>query len=181
MKVQSEEIFDKVIQFAEEEGWSNLTVRSISKQIGYSTIKIYSDYGSKENLLFEIQQGGFRKIRKYYLDAARQGTDKVQQLLEISCAHVHFSFNNKALYDLMFSLNGANCNANILTEKRKVAQELRAFIDPLHQQDKHTVFMQYYALISGLAIVVREMKGIDEKKLTHFVKSAIQNFIKGIQ
>lgn len=157
-----------------------MTVRSISKKIGYSTIKIYSDYGSKENLLLEIQKGGFQKINKKYNEAIIEGGINEENLVNVSCAHVLFSQENKALYDLMYSLNGANCIEGAFETKRKVAQVIQQFLDPLHPYDKNTIFFHYYALIHGLAITIRDIKLLKNNDLSEYVRLAIQNFIKGI-
>jgi len=104
--VIKEEILEKVVEIAEREGWEKTSIRKISKEIGYSTIKIYSDFGGKEGLLKEIQAKGFKELKKVYCDSV-VSTDLTTNLTNLTVAHLRFAKNNSQLYDLMFSLNGA--------------------------------------------------------------------------
>ena len=95
------------VSLAEKKGWEKTSVREISKEIGYSTIKIYSDFGGKDGLLKEIQKEGFKKLKKLYTASTNENTDPVHQLVELTKGHLKFASANTQLYELMFSLNGA--------------------------------------------------------------------------
>ncbi|MEM1260367.1 MAG: hypothetical protein AAGH81_17720, partial [Bacteroidota bacterium] len=135
---------------------------------------------SKEGLLAHLRKEGFGQIEKDYDKAAEAADGPIQKLIAVSGAHVLFAIENGALYDLMFSLNGASCDDEAFGHKRKVAMGLQRLVDPLHDKDSHHVFLQYYALITGLAIITREMKGMSKEDVVRFVGVSIENFVKGI-
>jgi len=115
--------------------------------------------------LLEIQKKGFKKIKSRYAETASEVQLPKEKLIEISC----------------ISLNGADRNPAILSTKHKATQGLQQIIDPLHAHDKKAIFLQYFVLIHGLAIIVRDIPDINEQELSDFVRFAILNFIKGIQ
>ena len=72
-------IIEQTIHLAQKKGWEKTSVREISKEIGYSTIKIYSDFGGKDGLLKEIQRKGFKGLKEVYLTSIDKGTDAADQ------------------------------------------------------------------------------------------------------
>ena len=92
MKPSKADILEKTIQLASDKGWADISVRGISKAIGYSTIKIYSDFGGKDKLLFEIQKQGFLILDEKYKEAISRLSSPKEKLIQISIAHIRFSF-----------------------------------------------------------------------------------------
>jgi AcrR family transcriptional regulator len=68
------------IQIAKEQGWSSVSVRKISERIKFSTIIIYSEFGSKESLINEIKEYGFKKLLNK-LKRTCENTDRNDQLI----------------------------------------------------------------------------------------------------
>ena len=180
MKASKADILEKTVQLAGNKGWADISVREISKAIGYSTIKIYSDFGGKDKLLFEIQKQGFAMLEEKYKKAIAGLSSPKDKLIRISIAHIRFSFEQQAYYDLMFSLNAAHCQSDIGTIKIKVSLVIRDILKEITTNDNKMAFLQYYSLIHGFAIVCRELPAIKPNTLDNMVKSFMLNFIKGI-
>ena len=180
MKTPKEDILAKTIQLAESKGWRDLSVREISKAIGYSTIKIYSDFGGKDHLLHEIQKSGFEALDAKYHEAIAGIRSPKEKLIQISIAHIRFSTEQQVYYDLMFSLNAASCQLDVGPAKRKVSLVIRKILKEVTGRDDKLAFLQYYSLIHGFSIVYRELPKMTSDKLDEIVKSFVLNFIKGI-
>ncbi|MEM7107474.1 MAG: helix-turn-helix domain-containing protein [Bacteroidota bacterium] len=175
------QILNHVLALANKKGWEKTSVRDISAAIGYSTIKVYSDFGGKEKLLQEIQERGFKQLQEHYLNALRRDTTHEEKLFEMACSHAIFSFTNPTLYDLMFSLNEANCKPGTLSIKRKTGNLIKEVLDELTKDDASQVFLQFFAWIHGFSIICREIPNVNEGELKKMVKAQVKNFIYGIK
>lgn len=180
MKVSKEDILEKTIQLAGKKGWGSISVREISRAIGYSTIKIYSDFGGKDDLLFEIQKLGFKALEEKYKKVITGIRSPEEKLIQVSIAHIRFSFEQQVYYDLMFSLNTAHCKTDIGPVKRKVSLVIREILREISGKDDKMAFLQYFSLILGFSIVCRELPAIRPDNLDKMVKSFVVDFIKGI-
>jgi AcrR family transcriptional regulator len=92
------------LSIAEKEGWQALTIRKIADAIEYTAPIVYEHFANKEELMEEIIQQGYKTMFDSYLDLFSQNLDSKRLLLEISMKHWDFAFENKVLYQLMFSL-----------------------------------------------------------------------------
>lgn len=54
-------------------------MREIAKRVGSSTIKIYTEYGSKDALLLEVQKLGFQHLKVWYERALAVGLHGLQE------------------------------------------------------------------------------------------------------
>ncbi|MEO1627502.1 MAG: helix-turn-helix domain-containing protein, partial [Bacteroidota bacterium] len=79
---------DAALELAKSEGWENVSIRKIAKKIGFSTMKIYSDFGSKERLFFDIQKIGFKLLKETYFSAIENIDDPKLKLESIFLSHV---------------------------------------------------------------------------------------------
>ncbi len=89
---------------AEKEGWHALTIRKIADAIEYTAPIVYEHFENKEELIAEIIHNGFNTLFKEYQSVFILNLEPKETLLEISLRHWDFAFNNKILYQLMFSL-----------------------------------------------------------------------------
>ena len=179
MKPSKAKILEKTIQLAKEKGWAGLSVREISKTIGYSTIKIYSDFGGKDGLLYELRKQGFSMLEEKYKKAIAGLASPQEKLIQISIAHIRFSFEQQIYYDLMFGINTPGFQSDIGQVKRKVSLVIREILKDMSGRDDKMVFLQYYSLILGFSIVCRELPRMKPGNLDDIVKSFVLNFIEG--
>ncbi len=181
MKFTREEILDKTIQYATKNGWNKTSVREISKEIGYSTIKIYSEFGDKDKLLQEIQKRGFRLLRDEYVKAAILKESAEDQLVEICLAHYRFALKHARYYELMFTHNDALCKSISPNELTQAAEPVRKVIDQINPRKSMTNFLHWFSLVHGFYEVTHQnlsKKGSEAEKL---LEEIVRDFIKGIQ
>jgi AcrR family transcriptional regulator len=96
-------ILDAALQLAIAEGWDAVTIRKIADTIEYSPPVVYDHFENKDALINELVLIGCRKLReKMHLDDQTETNPKTV-LQIISLGHWSFAFENKALYQLMFS------------------------------------------------------------------------------
>lgn len=92
------------LSIAQKEGWHALTIRKIADAIEYTAPIVYEHFENKEELIAEIIQNGYRSLFEKYRSVLDQPLEPKEILLEISMRHWDFAFENKILYQLMFSL-----------------------------------------------------------------------------
>jgi AcrR family transcriptional regulator len=91
-------------KIAAEEGWPSVTIRKIAEAIEYTPPIVYEYFESKEDLIRELIYTGFRMLKEE-IERARQNENDTKKFLKIfSLINWDFAFNNKELYQLMFSL-----------------------------------------------------------------------------
>ena len=92
------------LSIAEKEGWHALTIRKIADAIEYTAPIVYEHFENKEELISEIIHNGYASMFQEYQTVFGLNLEPKETLLEISLRHWDFAFNNKVLYQLMFSL-----------------------------------------------------------------------------
>jgi AcrR family transcriptional regulator len=97
-------ILNAALDIAIAEGWQAVTIRRISEKIEYTTSIVYGHFESKEALLREITDSGFRTLYQIFENTFSKKADPKKQLLQISLINWDFALNNKELYHLMFSM-----------------------------------------------------------------------------
>ena len=100
-----QDILDATRDIATQDGWRAVTIRKVAERIAYSAPTIYEHFESKEALLVELMQDGFRLLA----DALREvppGEDPGARLVAVAAAYWDFAFQNPALYQVMHELGG---------------------------------------------------------------------------
>jgi AcrR family transcriptional regulator len=95
-------ILQAALDIAIAEGWQGVTIRKIAEAIEYTTSIVYGHFESKEALLNELADNGFKIAYEQMRQSLAGENDPQKQLLLVSLTHWDFAFNNKALYQLMF-------------------------------------------------------------------------------
>src|ERR1700740_1872168 len=90
-------------RIAEQEGWSNVTVRRLSDEISYSQPVLYGPFGSREEKLALVAIEGFQEIG-VALEQARTRARRGRALESVSTAYLNFAKSSPALYEVMFTL-----------------------------------------------------------------------------
>lgn len=181
MKFNREDLLEKTIKYATENGWHKTSVREISKVIGYSTIKIYSEFGGKEGLLNEIQKKGFVLLREEYIKASLLKDNPEDQLLEICLAHFRFSVNYGSYYDLMFTNNDSLCQSispEILTFS---ALPVKSVIEKIAPENVKIHFLHWFSLVHGFYEVAYKNMSKKGTEAELLLEKISRDFIKGIK
>jgi len=181
MIAESNQIVTSTLELAREVGWSRVSVRAIAKKIGYSTIKIYSEFGSKDGLLVEIQNRGFRQLRAHYLAASDKGKSAAHTLEEIALAHVQFALDNPTLYPLMFGNLYPGCQEESRQSKREAGGEILKVIQALTQESPQIAFLQFFSMLTGFVSLYEELGENWPAPPQAIIRTFVQNFIHGIQ
>lgn len=179
--MEKTDIIEATLELARTKGWEKVSVRDIAKKINYSTIKIYSDFGNKELLLREIQQEGFRLLKKNYLEAVEQETKAEEKLIRLSLAHYHFAREQQVFYDLMFQLNGASCrlpDGNMLSS---TSEPVRLLLKQLHGQVDKTLFYNWWALLHGFVTIPATYQPATTAEAEEMLQVMVERFIQSIK
>jgi AcrR family transcriptional regulator len=130
-------IINTALEIAMSEGWEAVTTRKIAKKIEYTSPIIYEHFKNKDDLFDELTLMGFRLLHKEYYLSGKTEREPKESLLLLSVSHWVFAFENKALYQLMFSFRRPMANEEIskignwienlffeLTNNRELSMEL---------------------------------------------------------
>ncbi len=97
------QIINAARRIAEQEGWSNVTVRRLSDEISYSQPVLYAHFGSREGILTAVAIEGFQELGQV-LEKARTRAKPGKALAPVAVAYLEFATLSPALYEVMFSL-----------------------------------------------------------------------------
>jgi len=87
-----------------KDGFENVTIRKIAKEIDYSPTTIYIYFKDKDEIFKTLQKIAFKKFRDEQLKTSII-EDPYERFLEHGKSYVKFALNNPGYYDLMFILN----------------------------------------------------------------------------
>ena len=178
--IQPQDIYDAALNIASQHGWEKTSVREISKAIGYSTIKIYSDFQNKEGLLRAIQNQGFQLLKNEYQRSLQRNDDDEIRLQELTVAHYHFALKHRTYYDLMFQMNGSTCS---LPESRVLEQTslpVRSLLESIAGKADKALFFHWWALAHGF-VAITNADQTKEAEATALIRGIMRQFIKGIK
>ncbi len=96
-------LVEKASDMIEDEGIENITMRSLSKELGVSRTAAYRHYRDKTALLKAVAEDTFNSLRVYIREESADIKDPLEQFLKISHAYVGFALRNPAKYRQMFS------------------------------------------------------------------------------
>jgi AcrR family transcriptional regulator len=85
-----------------EHGYENFSLRRVAERIGYTPTTIYLHFESKDDLLLETVQVGFRDFDHHIAEIANGEVDPLKRIEALGRAYICFGQENPALYRLMF-------------------------------------------------------------------------------
>jgi len=98
------QIISAARRIAENEGWSNVTVRRLSDEISYSQPVLYTHFGSREGILTAVAIEGFKEMG-LALEKARKRGKRAGTVESVAAAYLEFAASSPAMYEVMFSLS----------------------------------------------------------------------------
>jgi AcrR family transcriptional regulator len=90
-------------RIAEQEGWSNVTVRRLSDEISYSQPVLYSHFENREAIVAAVAVEGFQELG-LAMEKARLRGKRVSSLESVANVYLEFAAASPALYEAMFTL-----------------------------------------------------------------------------
>ncbi|MEO1054085.1 MAG: TetR/AcrR family transcriptional regulator [Bacteroidota bacterium] len=174
--MDKDKIIEQTISLAQKKGWKKTSVREISKEIGYSTIKVYSDFGGKEGLLKEIQKKGFQQLKDVYLASMAKGKDPVGQLAKLTIGHFKFAKDNTHLYELMFSLNGAVSSFPDPELLKDTGSPVRALLQNIDGELLKHRFYHWWSIAHGFFSITMNNPHINDQEYEKLLKQIVKDF-----
>jgi AcrR family transcriptional regulator len=177
----TENVIQSALKLAQRKGWENVSVRMIAKEIGYSTMKIYSDFGSKEQLLYEIQKRGFDMLRSAYEKALDPTKAPESNLETMVIAHVRFALDRSVLYELMFDHKFNHCKTDAAKIKQEVCGVFLEVIEAIGVAKPETAFLQLFAMLYGYVKISKEFSNQNDNLVETTISQLVKNFVYGIK
>ena len=112
------QICDVALKLFGEGGLSNVTVRAIAKELGWSHTKAYHYYDSKQAIIDALQLRLFQEFGARLSGALEPKQNPRDQIFALAHAYALFGLENRQAYQLMFHESIANDAPDYLNAKR---------------------------------------------------------------
>jgi len=179
--MEKQEILDAAVNIARQKGWEKTSVREISKRIGYSTIKIYSEFDGKDGLYNAIQDRGFHMLKESYTQAIAGIDDAEEQLLQLTQVHFQFAMEHEKYYELMFKMGGTNCEVKDRNILFNASQPVRDAIFNICGRVDKTLFFNWWVVAHGFIVIVGNQHKMPPEEAENMLTAMLKNFIKAIK
>jgi AcrR family transcriptional regulator len=94
-------LIEHAAQLIAEHGVDGLTLRGLAKEVGTSTMAVYTHFGGMDELRFEVRAEAFARLASH-LDAVTPSRDPVFDLGLLGWAYCRNALENPNLYRVMF-------------------------------------------------------------------------------
>jgi AcrR family transcriptional regulator len=174
-------IRDRILAAARDiavtEGWEKVSTRKIAEKIEYSTIKLYSEFGSKEAIFKELQMRGFQTLYKRIAAIQALSQNPETALMLYSSSMWAFALEQPEMYEVMFGLNGAMCKDQPLEDMRATMLIINAAIQAIRLDAPFSYFNHWWAQMHGYISLQLTRNSYTEAD----VLEAVSLFIKAIR
>lgn len=186
---EKQEVHQGILAAAREialhEGWQAVTIRKVAECIEYSPSMIYEYFASKEAILLELHNEGYRLLALALKTARSSSEDHEERVINMAEAYWEFARHNPELYQVMHGLNGVllDCSGTPLVVHEVFDTTVEALkdwsqsrgIDLPHVEDAVTIF---HAFLHGLVWLKMEkrMRG-DEARVRRLVRRGIHDLL----
>lgn len=180
-----DKIINAAFEIVRKDGWSRLSARSLARELGASTMPLYSYLKSMEDLKKDLKE----KTIDLLLEYQTKNTDKDHPFLDMGMGYLLFAKNEKNLFKFLYeeNYNGLSMKGHI--EDRKFNEILKVMKkDPdlknFTAKELKDVLLKMWIFVHGLSFMmiyggVNDMSDKEIKRLiveTGFaVISAIRN------
>jgi len=97
-------ILEKALTILIDEGYDNLSMSKIGKQMGMTAANIYNYYKNKDELYNNIIIQGYIKLYNTLEKSTDAVTNPFERIMALIRAYIDFGISNKHYYHLMFSM-----------------------------------------------------------------------------
>jgi AcrR family transcriptional regulator len=161
---QKEEVRSLILDTAwhqiREEGVQALSIRKVADAIEYSVPVIYTHFESKDALIKEFIQKGYRILTGQLEEARAPHADAARQLEAMAQAYWDFAYHNKEYYQLMFGLGIPGCMmAREVPEISTFGTLLQSVIKEAITRGKHPEadvflkFQSFWSILHGIVTI----------------------------
>ena len=180
IKYSKEEILEKSVLFIKEKGYSNLTVRELSKYIGCSTQPIFKNYDN-----FDMYKKDLKDyLRKDYESFIHKYVDKEDYLYTISYAYALYAKKEPNIFFSMFmaDLAGSRTVNEVLNTKRNM-ETINAMVKQynISLEEAKKIYREVRFYTHGIAtqLCVNSIK-LNDKEIKDMIKNNIEINLKGV-
>ena len=109
-------IVEAALDLVSEQGLSGLSIRAIAERVEYSAAAIYLHFESKEALLREMAQEGFRRMHAAVRAAVADGgasAERAVVLRAVAEAYLDFALRHTAYFRVMFDVPAAGAGDGV--------------------------------------------------------------------
>jgi AcrR family transcriptional regulator len=174
-------------EIARREGWQSVSIRKIADAIEYSAPVVYDYFDSKDRLLDEIRNEGFRHLRQEYERLVKLYSDPEKLLYEISLIQWQFAMQHPELYQVMYNLNGANCQVSLdesnemKTVNEIICRIIFSFI-PKSAESIRRLYFEWWATSHGLinlGLLLQHQQTLDTSEQIY--RETLRRFIRNLR
>lgn len=181
-------ILDTTRHLLVQEGYQNVSMRKIAREIDYSATSIYLYFDSKDSLLHALIHEGMMQLYDMLCDAAEAHPDDPIARLEALCrCSITFGLDNPEYYEIMFQLRPERMERYPAEKYRQARRNLELFARALtdgmasgvlHANDARVSASTIWASLHGtvsLLLAERVDVRIDRDA---FIEAAIQQTLR---
>ena len=172
---------------ARREGWQGVSMRKIADAIEYSAPIVYEYFNSKDVLLNEIRNEGFRHLRMEYDRIVKLYRDPEKRLFEISLIQWEFSLQHQEVYQVMYNLDGAYCTMpahqsdDMQAVSDVVCEIIFSFI-PKAKESIQRLYFEWWSMSHGIIMLAMFMKDQQPlEKSEQIYRETIRRFVRGLR
>lgn len=172
---------------ARREGWQAVSIRKIADAIEYSAPIVYEYFDSKDVLLNEIRNEGFRHLHLEYDRILKLYRDPEKRLYEISLIQWEFSRQHPEIYQVMYNLDGAFCTMpahqsdDMQAVSDVVCEIIFSFI-PKAKDSIQRLYFEWWSASHGmimLAMFLRDQQPLDKSEQIY--RETMRRFVRGLR
>ncbi len=180
-------ILSAALKIVKKAGWNALSMRRIAEEIDYTAPFIYEYFASKQSLVSELTNAGYRRLSFKILEAKNSAATPARQLEVMWLAYWQFAFAERELYQAMF---GVDLHCSSMDGECPKAEEISALFSGVIRQlmaDRQTPdevvctkYFSFWSLVHGLISINLVHKGSSDEINQHVLNDALRGLIAGI-
>ena len=99
------EILNNALDIINNEGIENLSMRKLAKHSNMSAANLYNYYGSKESIIIELDNSGFKTLYRMVKNAVNSAKSPREKLKKLIREYIAFGTNTERIhqYNIMFN------------------------------------------------------------------------------
>lgn len=185
-KEMTRHILDAALKLFVEEGFENVSIRKIAKEIEYSPAAIYLYFKDKDEIFFTLHREAMDKFYQAQL-SVQSIQDPFERLMAHGRAYVKFAIDNPELYDLMFIMKEPVRNISTPDQWKSgsrsydiLRKNVKECIDSklIANTDVETVSFSLWAFVHGISsLKIRRGLMIPDEYIQYLIDGAFE-FLK---
>lgn len=173
-----------------EDGFSNLSMRKIAREIDVSATSIYLHFKNKDHLLLTLIEESVEELNRKILQLAESDADPLEKISRIARGYVKFGLTQPQIYEVIFMLRpeemprypkekfrkarrGYEVLANVIrqgVETNEIVEE-----DPL--MSAYTIWAQLHGVISVIMNRRLDTRIAEDEFIDHAIEHIVEGFL----